>query len=514
MALAAAWFALAPAIGSITALAGDSTSAATAVWTNYNTAVLAYAQKDYAAALQRWQDLSLQPLPGRLRRQVWFQLGNAEFRLGEPLEATAPEQAAESWRRSCEDYRVVLTAGPRDADARHNLALVEQRLARLVHRLGMESFRAATNKPLDTEINLLRASTENLNEAVTLAPADRDLRADRDRADQALRARLLERARQAERRGDDSARQTQDWAERHAEEQYRASLEDLGDARRQPANKPSPRPPDSLPKPDALDQTVTQAEQRVNQKLADLLTRIGQREQKEAREQAGPNPEQALDHYETALDRFQAAQQAEPDHEAARRGEREVRAEMEQLHVGEGRETLKQGREELAQEKPQAAASLTTALGHFQAALELNENNLATQAGAEEARRLLPAALALAGQDEMRAGDHAERNSASDAMLRYQQAETDFQQALGLKPGQPQAAQGLREVEPKLARMRDRLAREADSMARQNQRNHQRPETLSSLLGQVNERERTPQLERQRQAARKFTDARRNYPDW
>ncbi len=511
---AVVFLALALFAPSFVTLAGDAAAAAPSPWTNYNAAVLAYSRKDYAEALQRWQDLSLQPLPRGLRGPVWFQLGNAEFRLGEPLESNAPEQAAELWRRSCADYRVVLAATPRDAGARHNLALVERRLARLLHRLGMESFTAAKDKPPDAAINLLRASIEDLNEAVTLAPADPEMRTDRDKAEQALRERLVERARRAETKGDDSARQTNSWADRNAEEQYRAALEDLGDARREPANEASARTPDSPPQPAALDQSIAQAEPRVNQKLADLLTRLGQREQKQGFAQAEWNPDQALDHYESALDRFQAAQQAQPNHEAAQRGEREVRAAREQLHVREGQDALKQGKAELAQQNPPAAPLLTTALGHYQAALELNENNAEARTGADEAQRLLPDALALAGQNEMRAGDRAERRSVSDALNRYQQAQTDFQQALALKPGQPQAGQGLREVEPKLARMHERMAKEADSLAQQNQPANRPPETLQSLLGQVNERERMPEADRQRQRARRDRNLRKNYPDW
>jgi hypothetical protein len=493
-------------LGQITGRA-DATApaAAPSPWTNYNEGVQAYARHDYADALQRWQDLSLEPLPRGLRRQVWFQLGNAEFRLGEPLEANTPEQAAELWRRSSEDYRVVLTARPRDAATRHNLALVERRLARLLQKLGNESFASAKDRPLDDAINRLTAATEDLNEAVTLAPQDREIRADRDRADQALREKLLERARQTEAQGDDAARQENAWSEQRAEEQYRNALEDLANARREPAEKATP--------PMALDQSVAQAEERVTRKLAELLTRMGQREQKEGRQASQWNPDQALDHYETALDRFQAAQELQPGNEAARQGEREVRAAMEQLHVREGQNALQQGREALRRQDPVAAPELTTALGHFEAALELNSGNAEAAKGAAEARRLLPEALALAGQEEMQAGDRAEPDSPSDALGHYQQSETQFQEALELKPGHSKAEKGLREVEPKLARLRDKLAKQAESANQANQP-HQPAQSLQNLLGQVNERERDTDAERQRQRARKDTNSRKHYPDW
>ena len=71
---------------------------------------------------------------------------------------------------------------------------------------------------------------------------------------------------------------------------------------------------------------------------------------------------------------------------------------MEKLHVREGRAELERGKEALAQQNPRAAPALSTALSHYEAALQLNESNTEARAGADEARRLLPEALTLAGQ--------------------------------------------------------------------------------------------------------------------
>jgi hypothetical protein len=128
-------------------------------WRNYNEGVEAYAKGEYAMAFQRWQDLSIRKVPTALQRRVWFQLGNVQFHLGEPLEQGSPEEAAELWRRSREAYCSVLKTKPRDRDARHNLELVQKRLALLTHRLGLEAFRTSDGKDLDTAIDLLRTST-------------------------------------------------------------------------------------------------------------------------------------------------------------------------------------------------------------------------------------------------------------------------------------------------------------------------------------------------------------------
>ena len=483
-------------------------------WSAYNAGVQAYSRGDHAAAFQLWQDLSVQSLPRTLHQSVWFQLGNAQFRLGEPLEASAPEEAAELWRRSCEAYRTVLVAKPRENASIHNLALVTRRLATLTHRLGKEAFDAAQDKPIDPAIDLLRVSTENLTEAATLAPDDQQILADRDKAGRALREKLRDRAQQAEAKGDESARQSNNWAERQAEDQYRSALDDLADARQARAREASARTPESTPKPDAVDQSIAQAQDRVNEKLSQLLTRMGQREQKEGKQQAEYVPDQALEHYESALAHFQEAQQVQPGNEPARQGEHEVRAAMEKLHMREGRAQLQQGKEALAQESPRAAPALSTALSHYESAQELNPVNAEAKAGAEEARRLLPQALTLAGKAEMGAGDRSEPQSPTDALAHYQESETAFKKALDLKKDHQPAKQGLSEVEPKLARLREKVAKEAEAQAKQNQPSNRPPKTLQSMLGQVDEKEPLLESERQRQRGRKDTSQRKKYPDW
>ncbi|MBM3878894.1 MAG: hypothetical protein FJ387_04135 [Verrucomicrobia bacterium] len=485
-------------------------------WDRYNDGVRAYAAGDFARAFQRWQDLALESLPRRLQAPVWFQLGNAQFRLGEPLEARAPEEAAELWRRSCSAFRAVLGGAPRRVDAQHNLALVERRLARLTHRLGLELWQQAGLRPLDPAIDLLRTANERFVESQALAPLDRQIRTDRERGEVALREKLLERATQAETKGDEEVRRNNPWADAEAESQYRAALADLGEASRTPTALAAATPGAQTAPTPAEDPTLSEAQVRVNCKLAELLTRLGQREQQAAEAQVLSNPDEALERFETALGHFAQAQQVQPGHEPAQRGEREVRAALEQLHVREGTRQLDRGRRALAQQSPQAAPALIQALGSFTAAQSLNPHNLEARQGADEARRLLPAALVLAAQSEVRAGDRAEPHWATEALQHYQEAETAFRRALDLAPDEAQAQQGLRELEPRLARARERVAREADQAAQQSLPAGRQPPTLEAALGQVNERHRDPQGEwdRQRQAARNQPGSRRSYPDW
>jgi tetratricopeptide (TPR) repeat protein len=501
--LISAWLAC-----SVVVLANDTP------WTAYNEGVQAYAEGDYDAALQRWQDLSLQKLPRSLQRPVWFQVGNVHFRMGERLEEKSPEEAAELWRRSCEAYRSALLVKPRDQDVRHNLALVQRRLATLAHRLGMEAFHASEDKPLDPAIDLLRTSTEHLDEAANLALDDLQIRTDRDQAWQTLREKLKARAQEAETKADDFARPINQWANQQAEDLYRAALDDLKEARRPPQTLESKQAATMQDRAEALEQSVVQAEERVSQKLSQLLTRRGQQAQKEGDQLAEVNPGEALNHYESALGHYQNAQEAQPSNAEAQKGEREVRAAMEKLYVREGKAELERGKEALAQQSPRAAPALSSALSNYESALQLNNSNQEARAGAEEARKLLPEALNLAGRAELGAGDRAEPQSASDALGHYQDAEKDFRQSLELKPKQPPAEQGLKEAEEKLARVRKRAAEEAEAAAKADQPGNKPPKTLQSLLGQIEEKERTPELDRQRQRAQRGTGPRKYHADW
>lgn len=362
---------------------------------------------------------------------------------------------------------------------------------------------------MDEAVHRLRDATASLDEAVTHAPGDAQFRADRDRVERAFRERLLARAADAERRGDEDAKARNPWSDWQAEARYREALGDLAEASPPAASDAAAPRPTSL-----LDQTAAEARERVSQKLADLLTRMGQREQQEGRAQSEWNPDEALGHFEAALQHFEQAQAGRPGHEAAARGEREVRRAMEQLHVREGQDALRQGREQLARQSAQAAATLGTALGHFEAALGLHPLNGVAEAGAAEARKLLPEALALAGQAQMQAGERAESYSASSALAHYQEAENDFQQALALQPGRAQAECGLAEVEPRLARLRERVADEVRQATQQSPQPGRPPPTLESLLDQVSERDRPLNPERPRQPGRNQPGERRNFKDW
>src|SRR5690349_14008806 len=81
-------------------------------WLVYDAGVAAYASKDYEQADKIWQELAALELPNKLRDQVWNQIGNVSYRLGEQAPSSAPEDALPRWESSREAYRIVLASRP------------------------------------------------------------------------------------------------------------------------------------------------------------------------------------------------------------------------------------------------------------------------------------------------------------------------------------------------------------------------------------------------------------------
>jgi hypothetical protein len=506
--------------------ADPASSTDTDPWTQYNRGVIAYAAGEFQRADDTWLDLAHQSLPRRLQPAVWFQIGNAEFRLGEPLEQSAPEQALECWRRSRDGYRTVLGMHRRHAAAQHNLALVEQRLARLNQRLGLDLHQRSESQPLDRAIDLLREAVGHLSEAAQLAPADPTIRREAEAADQRLRERLLERARQAESRGDESAKPNNPWSDAEAERAYRDALTDLAEVRTPASGSEQSGSPEDQPPPSAardagstlanLREQAQTAAQRIERKLSDLLTRMGQREQQSGEADAPGNPEAALEHFDEALQHYAAALEVDPNHTAAQLGENEVRAAMERLHVQEGQRNLDRGIGATPQDVPRAARELTAALSHFEAGLELNPRNTDAAQGAAEARRRLPDVLARLGRIQQDAAERAEPQSAATALPLYEEAETSYRDALGLDAQHAPARKGLAQVEERMADLRQQLQQAAQQANGKAQTAARQSQTLDQLLGEVQDprRDRMREEERQRQAGRRDARPRKVYPDW
>lgn len=94
----------------------------------YNAGVAAYRGTDLEAAARHFED-ALTSTDLSLQQRAYFNLGNTWFQRG----ATEEEANArrQSWEKARENLQAAVDLAPNDADARHNLGLVQQRLKEL-----------------------------------------------------------------------------------------------------------------------------------------------------------------------------------------------------------------------------------------------------------------------------------------------------------------------------------------------------------------------------------------------
>jgi len=75
--------------------------------------------------------------PARTGRRL-YDLGNVQFRQGEALEQSQPEQALQRWNEALASYERALATAPGDRDAQWNHELVQRRAAELRRRLEQQ----------------------------------------------------------------------------------------------------------------------------------------------------------------------------------------------------------------------------------------------------------------------------------------------------------------------------------------------------------------------------------------
>jgi Ca-activated chloride channel family protein len=96
----------------------------------YNQGNQSYRQQQFDQAAQAYQQ-SLASKDQALRERAFYNLGNAYYRLADPLEATAPDRAQDLFKQSLSCYDSALALDPKDADAAFNKQMVEVRLKKL-----------------------------------------------------------------------------------------------------------------------------------------------------------------------------------------------------------------------------------------------------------------------------------------------------------------------------------------------------------------------------------------------
>ena len=473
-------------------------------WLVYDSAVAAYAAKDFQQADKIWEDLAGTELSEKLRDKVWTQIGNVSYRLGEQVEEKTPEEALPKWEQSREAYRVVLATRPKDKMAQHNLKVVELKLAKLHLRLAQRLHKEAQNKNLQETIEKLEAALDHERTAQELDPQSQEAKEAVQQTEKQLAEKLAQRATQEEKKADNVINNPQpsDWERNRAVEDLKTALADFQEAK-------------TL---DEKNREAQEGEKRVEEKLANLMAQQGRKFQQEAKNETNYNPEKAVDDYEKALEKFEEALAMKPEHQDALAGEKEVKEALEQLHIERGDKLADEGRKEVKQRPDDAAEKMMNALEHYQEAQAINPDNPTLPPKIEALEKELPPLLVALGQKEQRQAAQDEPKSTENAIAHLEKAATSFEMAQELDKDNQPAQKGEQEVQQDLARLRDKLAQQAEAknQQQQNQQQNQQQsqqqnqqqsqESFQSLLSQVKDPQKQKQYDESRRGNPKKYD--------
>ena len=470
-------------------------------WIIYNLGVAAYAAKDYRKADELWQKLAGMQLPQDLRDQVWFQIGNASYRIAEPAMKTEPDRSLAMLEQSREAFRIALSQNTEHPGASKNLGMVEQRLetlnADLATRLIAEARALANPEPA---IEKLHAAQRYQQAAAALGPENPKYAAMELEIKELLADKYTVLATRLEERADRRVREQPDDAKERATArgEYERALADLqravaAHAKHAPAMEATPR---------------------VRGKLADLLAGNGRRSQREGNQlvEEKKAPE-ALGKYETALKSFDEALAISKDHKDALAGRAEVRKAMEELHLATGDRHLALGENQAKKDPGPASENLLKALDHFQQALGLNPANEGTKQRIERVNVLLPDVLAAFGKEDQKSAVEAEPESIPDAISYLERAEGTYTRALEIDPNHAPSKKGLEEVRAELERLRKKLPPPEKEKSPQPRARNAR-ENLSSMLKKLRSQKKEQQEERNQRVRIIREGAGGSYRDW
>lgn len=471
-------------------------------WLLYNAGVAAYAAKDFAKADKVWQELAATQMPDALREQAWLQIGNVSYRLVQPQIETEPDTAVARLEQSREAFRVALAFNKKNKIAAQNLRLVEAELekvyARLAKRLADE---AKKENWVPKAIEKLEAALTYAQQAKALNPKNEQRQQEKQDIEKALASKLDQRAAQEEKTADQRNPENQ-WERKDAQERLQNALSDFQQAQ-------------AL---DPQDQTAKDGEKRVEEKLANLFDKAGRKDQQQAQQMAKYAPQEAVEKFESALENFQEALAIQPEHADAQAGEKEVRAELEKLHLAQGDKQAEQGQQQAQRNPEQAAENLLGALENFESAQALAPENAEIQPRIDKVEAMLPELLTKLGQQQQQQGERAEQRQQNDnAVENFEKAEASFAKAQEKAPGNEAAKQGQQQVQDALARLRQQMAQRAEQKGQpQNSKQPQPPqESFESMLAKLKDELKDQEVNARHSPGQKYNEERdRNLRNW
>ena len=471
-------------------------------WLLYDAGVASYAAKDFAKADEAWQQLASTPMPAGLPEQVWLQIGNVSYRIVQPQIEAEPDAAVARLEQSREAFRVALAFNKKSKTAAQNLALVEKELEKIFARLAKQLVADAKKDAGNYEktIERLQAALTYAQQAQALNPASAEREAEKKEIEKLL-AEALDRKADMHEKSADRRNPDNQWERQNAQQELQKALENF-----QQAQAVVPE-----------DKTAKDGEKRVEEKMANLFDKAGRKEQQQARQEKKNDPQVAAEKFEKALENFQEALAHVPEHRDAQAGEKEVKAELEQLHLDQGDRQAQRGEQQMKREPAEAAENLLGALEHFEQAKGMAPKDPQIQPRIDKVEGELAPLLTQLGQQEQKQGAQAEqRNAPENAVAHLEKAEASFDKAQQLAPGNEPAKQGQQQVQAALSRLRQQLAQRNQPPGKpQPGKPQEAKESFESMLAKLKEDQKPRDVQARHHAGQKYDEDRnKNFRNW
>jgi tetratricopeptide (TPR) repeat protein len=446
-------------------------------------------------------------MPDVLREKAWTQIGNVSFRLVQGQIEKEPDAALSRLQQSREAYRIALAFNKGNKTAVQNLSVVEAELAKVYSRLAKQlTDEAKKDTDVPRAVEKLDAALSYAQQSLSLAPKEKEQQEQKKDIEKTLAGKLDQRAALDEAVADRSnlnlpTQRTE------AQERLQNALTDFQRAQ-------------TL---DKQDQVAKDGEKRVQDKLANLFNKAGRQDQSVAQRQIRNQPAQAIENLEKALENFQNSLALAPEHQDSQAGEKEVKAQLEQLRLAQGDRQMQQGERQLQSNPEMAAQNLENALENFETAKALNPQNPTIQPRIDQVQAMLPNVLAQLAQQQLQQAEAQEQNQNNQqALENFQQAEANFAEAQEMMQGQQQqqAQQGQQQAQAGIDRLQQAMAQQQGQGQKPGQQPGQQQSQseiagFQSMLAKLKQEMKNDEVRAQHSAGQKYTEQReRSLHNW
>jgi hypothetical protein len=423
----------------------------------YNLGLTLYQAGQLEEAIEVFQNLKTSTTDESLRAKALFQLGNAQFRLGEKL--GSQPAAVLSMERALAFYDELLAVRS-TSDGRFNQEAAKKALQETLTKIAAERLKAADDMEKRNDTfrlsRVLQEALEAQERLTTLDPKDKKLAADRDATKQRLAQSLKKEAEKHIAETDKLESQNKPDDDRKVLGRREQGIDILQQAKAQAPN----------------DQELDRKIQEEQSKMSNLITKRAEEKivPALAKEKAGSGELAALDRGRQDLAK---ALELDPDNAKAKDLKAQAEGRLE-------KEILAQAKNNLAaaerQTDPRSKLRAASGAGEqFQKVQDINPESQPAKEGLEKVGAMLPelhaaaAALDLAEAQRLLGDEKKSSDNLKKAVGYLETSTQNYARSLALKPEDQKAQEGYDRAQQLLSDSRDQLDQQRQMTAQSSQ---------------------------------------------